>query len=58
MKKIKWNAVFVTLTFCACILVICYSAVKIDEAVTVTEAVSEDKFVIVLDAGHHASVLT
>ncbi len=52
MKKIKWNAVFVALTFCACILVICYSAVKIDEAVTVTEAVPEDKFVIILDAGH------
>lgn len=52
MKKIKLNAVFVALTFCACILVICYSAVKIDEAVTVTEAVPEDKFVIILDAGH------
>ncbi len=52
MKKIKWNAVFVAMTFCACILVICYSAVKIDEAVTVTEAVPEDKFVIILDAGH------
>lgn len=52
MKKIRWNAVFVVITFCACILVICYSAVKIDRAITVSEPVSGDSFMIILDAGH------
>lgn len=58
MKKARLNAVFVVLTFCACVLVICWSAVKIDRAITVSEAVPEDRFMIILDAGHDASVLT
>lgn len=52
MKKARLNAVFVVLTFCACVLVICWSAVKIDKAITVSEAVPEDNFTVVLDAGH------
>ncbi len=52
MKKARLNAAFVVLTFCACILVICWSAVKIDKAITVSEAVPEDRFMIILDAGH------
>ena len=52
MKKIRWNAVFVALTFCACIGVICWSAIKIDTAITVSNSVPEDNFMIILDAGH------
>ena len=52
MKKIKWNVAFVVLTFCACVGVICYAAIKIDTAVTVDNIVTPEKPVIVLDAGH------
>lgn len=52
MKKIKWNVAFVVLTFCACVGVICYAAIKIDTAVTVDSIVTPEKPVIVLDAGH------
>ena len=52
MKKIRWNAVFVALTFCVCIGVICWSAIKIDTAITVSNSVPEDNFMINLDAGH------
>lgn len=52
MKKIRWNIAFVALTFCACIGVICYAAVKIDTAVSVDNTTAQDSFMIVLDAGH------
>lgn len=52
MKKFKWNVAFVVLTFCACVGVICYAAVKIDTAVTVDNIVTPETPVIVLDAGH------
>lgn len=52
MKKIKWNVAFVVLTFCACVGVICYAAIKIDTAVTVDSIVTPEKPIIVLDAGH------
>ena len=52
MKKIKWNVAFVVLTFCACVGVICYAAIKIDTAVTVDNIVTPEMPVIVLDAGH------
>lgn len=52
MKKIKWNVAFVVLTFCACVGVICYAAIKIDTAVTVDSIVTPEMPVIVLDAGH------
>lgn len=52
MKKFKWNVAFVVLTFCACVGVICYAAVKIDTAVTVENIVTPETPVIVLDAGH------
>ena len=58
MNKIRWNAAFVVLTFCACVAVICYAAVKIDTAVTVSDSVSQDKFMIVLDAGQEAYVVS
>ncbi|MBD5145021.1 MAG: cell wall hydrolase [Ruminococcus sp.] len=52
MKKISWNHVFVALTFFVCIGVICWSAVRIDTAVTVSNPAPENDFTIVLDAGH------
>ncbi|MDE6132068.1 MAG: N-acetylmuramoyl-L-alanine amidase [Oscillospiraceae bacterium] len=52
MKKFKWNVAFVVLTFCACVGVICYAAVKIDTAVTVDSIVASETPIIVLDAGH------
>ena len=52
MKKIRWNIAFVALTFCACIGVICYAAVKIDTAISVDNIAVQDSFTVVLDAGH------
>lgn len=52
MKKISWNHVFVALTFFVCIGVICWSAVRIDTAVTVSNPAPENGLTIVLDAGH------
>lgn len=52
MKKIRWNVAFVVLTFCACVGVICYAAVKIDTAISVDTIAEEDSFMVVLDAGH------
>lgn len=52
MKNIKWNVIFVALTFCACVGVICYAAAKIDTAVTVDNPSVSQVPVIVLDAGH------
>lgn len=52
MKKIRWNIAFVALTFCACIGVICYAAVKIDTAISVDNIAVSDSFTVVLDAGH------
>lgn len=52
MKKIRWNIAFVVLTFCACVGVICYAAVKIDNVISVDSITEEDSFVVVLDAGH------
>ncbi len=52
MRKIRWNAAFVVLTFIACIGVICYAAAQIDEVVTVENVVEESDCVVVLDAGH------
>ena len=53
MKKIRWNAAFVVLTFIACIGVICYAAAQIDNVVTVeSSTVEQDAPVIILDAGH------
>ena len=52
MKKISWNHVFVALTFFVCVGVICWSAVRIDTAVTVSNPAPEDGLTIVLDAGH------
>ena len=52
MKKISCNHVFVALTFFVCVGVICWSAVRIDTAVTVSNPAPEDGLTIVLDAGH------
>ena len=52
MSKIKWNVAFVILTFLACVGVICYAAVQIDEVVTVDNIMEENDYVIVIDAGH------
>ncbi|MGN0675145.1 MAG: N-acetylmuramoyl-L-alanine amidase [Oscillospiraceae bacterium] len=52
MKKFNWNAAFVVLTFFACVGVIIYAATKIDNAVTVSNPIPQDNFMIVLDAGH------
>ena len=52
MRKIRWNVAFVVLTFIACIGVICYAAVQIDDVITVDNIFEEDDYVIVLDAGH------
>ena len=52
MRKIRWNVAFVAVTFLACVGVICYAAVQIDQVVTVDTMVEQDDFVIVLDAGH------
>lgn len=52
MRRIKWNVAFVILTFLACVGVICYAAVQLDEVVTVDNVIEEDDYVIVLDAGH------
>ncbi len=52
MRRIKWNVAFVILTFLACVGVICYAAVQLDEVVTVDNVIEENDYVIVLDAGH------
>lgn len=52
MKKIKWNVAFVVLTFCTCIGVICYTAIRIDKTVPVSGTLPQDNLMIVLDAGH------
>lgn len=52
MKKIRWNVVFVVLTFCACVGVIAYTALRADTAVIVSNTAPQDNFMIVLDAGH------
>lgn len=52
MRKIKWNVAFVVLTFCACVGVICYTAIRMENIVVVSNSVPQDNFMVVLDAGH------
>ena len=52
MRKIKWNVAFVVLTFCACVGVICYTAIRMENIVVVSNSVPKDNFMVVLDAGH------
>ncbi len=52
MRKVKWNVVFVALTFCACIGVICYTAFKMDDIVSTSTLIQQDDLMVILDAGH------
>lgn len=52
MRKIKWNVAFVVLTFCACIGVICYTALRMDNIVFTSTSIQQDDLMIILDAGH------
>ena len=52
MKKIKWNSVFVMLTFSVCICVIGYAALRMDENVAVTSTLNQDELILIFDAGH------
>ena len=49
--KVRWNAIFVGLTFVACIAVIIYASTKIDKAITV-DTIPQNQKMIILDAGH------
>ncbi|MCL2055127.1 MAG: N-acetylmuramoyl-L-alanine amidase [Oscillospiraceae bacterium] len=49
--KIKWNVVFVALTFCAAAAVITYASSKLDNAVVVSTE-PQAKKMVVIDAGH------
>lgn len=52
MRRIKWNIVFVTLTFCACIGAICYTAFRMDDIISTSSMLQQDDFILILDAGH------
>lgn len=52
MKNSKLNTLFVFSTFCICILVICYTASRIDNDVAVDNLIQQDDLVLILDAGH------
>ncbi len=52
MRKIKWNTIFVFLTFFTCVGIIFYTAFRMDDSIPVTTTIQQDDLVLVLDAGH------
>ncbi len=52
MRKIRWNILFVAVTFCACVGIICYTAFKMNDNIAVSSSLMQDDFMVVLDAGH------
>ena len=53
MKKHKWNIFFITFTFCMCISVIGYTALKLTDAIPTTTSIeNQNELTLILDAGH------
>lgn len=52
MKKIKWNIIFITFTFCMCIFVIGYTAIKFTNTIPASSYQTPNDLTLILDAGH------
>ena len=52
MRKIKWNSIFVAVTFCICLGIIVYTAFRFEDDIAVSNILQQDDFVLILDAGH------
>ncbi len=52
MRKIKWNSIFVVLTFCICIGIIVYTVFRFEDNIAASTVLQQDDLVLILDAGH------
>ncbi len=52
MRKIRFNSIFVALTFCICIGVIIYTAFRYEDNISASNTLNQDDLVLILDAGH------
>ena len=52
MRRIKWNSIFVAVTFCICIGIIVYTAFRFEDDIAVSNVLQQDDLILILDAGH------